>query len=63
MRPCKSKGNKSKSSTDTEVENLGTLDEEKKEAGDNCHKVDTAQENEDSDRNERLLVQVCWIII
>ena len=45
------------------MENLGTLDEEKKEAGDNCHKVDTAQENEDSDRNERLLVQVCWIII
>ena len=46
------------------MENLGTLDEEReKKAGDNCHEVDTAQENEDSDRNERLLVQVCWITL
>ena len=65
MRPCKSKGNKSKvSSTDTEVENLGTSDEQEKEAGVNCHEVDSAQENGDSDdeasdRSERPLVQVC----
>ena len=55
---------------DTRVEARGTLDDDEEEAGDNGHEVDTDQEsveeNEDnddeaSDRNERLLLQVCWV--
>ena len=55
---------------DTRVGARGTLDDDEEEAGDNGHEVDTDQEsveeNEDnddeaSDRNERLLLQVCWV--
>ena len=49
---------------------LGTLDDDEEEAGDNGSEVDTDQESveenkdsndEASDRNERLLLQVCWV--
>ena len=33
-------------STDTEVENPGTVDEEEKEAEDNCHEMDIARPGE-----------------
>ena len=55
---------------DTKEGAQGTLDDDEEEAGDNGHEVDTDQEsveeNEDnddeaSDRNERLLLQVCWV--
>ena len=55
---------------DTRVGARETLDDDEEVAGDNGHEVDTDQEsveeNEDnddeaSDRNERLLLQVCWV--
>ena len=55
---------------DTRVGARGTLDDDEEEAGDNGSEVDTDQgsveENEDnddeaSDRNERLLLQVYWV--
>ena len=57
---------------DTKEGAQGTLDDDEEEAGDNGHEgeLDTdqesAEENEDSDdeasdRNERLLIQVCWV--
>ena len=49
---------------DTRVGARGTLDDDEEEAGDNDQESVEENENSDdeaSDRNERLLLQVCWV--